>query len=73
MSVNDYDAKLFDVIEGLVADGEFGKWSPAFGVARQVIHNGYKSLTRKQRALYDGCGDDRNHVRRFRQFQSERY
>jgi hypothetical protein len=53
MSVNDYDAELFDRIEDLVAEGILEEGSPAFGVAQHVIHQGYASLTAKQKALYD--------------------
>lgn len=53
MSVNDYDEQLYDAIEDLVAEGELEKGTPAYGVAQQVIHNGYDSLTPKQRTLYD--------------------
>jgi hypothetical protein len=53
MSVNDYDAELFDAIEDLVAEGELEKATPAFGIAQQVIHRGYDSLSPSQRTIYD--------------------
>ena len=53
MSVNDYDEQLYDAIEDLLAEGELEKGTPAYGIAQQVIHNGYESLTPKQRTLYD--------------------
>jgi hypothetical protein len=53
MSVNDYDEELYLAIEDLVASLELEKGSPAYGVAQQVIHSGYDSLSQKQRALYD--------------------
>jgi hypothetical protein len=53
MSVNDYDEQLYDAIEDLLAEGELEKDTPAYGIAQQVIHNGYNSLTPKQRTLYD--------------------
>lgn len=54
MSVNDYDEELYLAIEDLVDSGNLEEGTPAYGVAQQVIHNGYDSLTSKQRALYDG-------------------
>ena len=53
MSVNDYDVDLYEAIEDLVAEGELEKGTPAYGIAQQVIHNSYESLTPKQRTLYD--------------------
>lgn len=53
MSVNDYDAALYDAIEDLVAESELEKDTPAYGIAQQVVHMGYHSLTAKQRTLYD--------------------
>jgi hypothetical protein len=53
MSVNDYDVELFEAIEDLVAEGELEAGSDPFGVAQQVIHRGYESLSPKQRTLYD--------------------
>jgi hypothetical protein len=35
MSVNDYDAELFEAIEDLVAEGEIEEGSPAHGIARK--------------------------------------
>jgi hypothetical protein len=53
MSVNDYDAELYDAIEDLVAEGELEQGTAALGIARQVIHTGYDSLSPAQRAVYD--------------------
>jgi hypothetical protein len=53
MGANDYDAGLFDAIEDLVADGELEQGTAALGIARQVIHTGYESLSPAQRAVYD--------------------
>ncbi len=53
MSVNDYDDELYDRITDLVDELELEKGSDAFGVAMQVVHQGYRSLTPRQRALYD--------------------
>jgi hypothetical protein len=53
ISVNDYDEALHEAIEDLVDQGLLEEGSPAFGVAQQVIHQGYDSLTLWQRAVYD--------------------
>ena len=34
-------------------EGELETGTPAFGIAQQVIHDGYDSLPPKQRTLYD--------------------
>jgi hypothetical protein len=53
VSVNDYDAEHYNDIEDLTAEGELEEGSPAHGVAQQVTHEGYASLTAKQRTLYN--------------------
>ena len=53
MSVNDYDEDLHLAIEDLVDCGDLEKGQPAYGVAQQVIHQNYESLSPKQQALYD--------------------
>ena len=53
MSVNDYDVELHEAIRDLVEEGILEKATPAYGVAQQVIHIGYDSLSPKQRWLYD--------------------
>ncbi|MCH9049492.1 MAG: hypothetical protein IIA72_00155 [Proteobacteria bacterium] len=53
MSVNDYDEDLHLAIEDIVDCGDLEKDEAAYGVAQQVIHRGYESLSPKQRKLYD--------------------
>jgi alpha-amylase/alpha-mannosidase (GH57 family) len=54
---NDHiDLELSDSINELVDSGEIQKGTPAFGVAQQVIHSGYDSLSQNQKSVYD------NHV-----------
>jgi len=51
--VNDYDVDLYEAIEDLIDEVLLEKGTPAYGIAQRVIHNGYDSLTPKQRTLYD--------------------
>ena len=54
MGHNDHiNFQLHDVIRDLAEKGSIEAGTPAYGVAQQVIHSGYESLTTKQRALYD--------------------
>ena len=53
MSVNDYDEELYLMIEDLVDEGELEKDTPAYGISQQVIHQGYDSLTPRQKSVYD--------------------
>lgn len=53
MSVNDYDEGFYYEIEDLVDEGILDATSPAYGVAKQVLHQGYESLTPKQKSVYD--------------------
>jgi hypothetical protein len=53
MSVNDYDAELTTGFGGWSTELELEENSPAHGVALQVIHQGYNSLSSNQRYLYD--------------------
>jgi len=51
---NDHiDMDLHYAITDLVDEGYIEDKSPAYGVAQQVIHSGYDSLSQKQRILYD--------------------
>lgn len=49
MSVNDYDEDLY----GRITELDLDEKSPAYGIAQQVIHMGYDSLSAKQRYIYD--------------------
>lgn len=54
MGHNDHiDFGLYEAIQDLIEEGIIGEKDNAAGVARQVIHSGYDSLTAKQRTLYD--------------------
>jgi hypothetical protein len=54
MGHNDHiDWDLLEFIRDLVEEGEIEEGTSAFGVAQQVIHSGYESLSAKQRAVYD--------------------
>jgi hypothetical protein len=54
MGWNDHiDFELHDLIEDLVDEGYIEKGTASYGVAQQVIHSGYDSLSPKQRYVYD--------------------
>jgi|HubBroStandDraft_4_1064222.scaffolds.fasta_scaffold288435_2 hypothetical protein len=53
MSVNDYDVDLYEAVRDLVDEGLLEEGTPAYGIAQQVVHLGYDSLSPKQRTLYD--------------------
>jgi hypothetical protein len=54
MGWNDHiDFELHDAIEDLLDEGYLEEGTPAYGIAQQVIHSGYESLTAKQRYVYD--------------------
>jgi hypothetical protein len=50
---SDFDKPLAEAIEALLKYGDLDKGAPAYGVALKAIHNGYPSLTRMEKALYD--------------------
>jgi hypothetical protein len=51
--MNSIDFELNEAIQDLIESGVLNDKDDACGVARQVIHQGYGSLTPKQRSLYD--------------------
>lgn len=53
MGVADYDAELFEAVKDLDDQGILPKGHAAYGIAQQVIHDGYDSLSVAQRAVYD--------------------
>ena len=53
MDTNAFDQQLSDAIEALLQHGDLDKGAPAYGVALKAIHNGYPSLTRMEKSLYD--------------------
>jgi hypothetical protein len=53
VSVNDYDAALYEAIKDLVDEGLLEMDTTAYGIAQHVIHIGYESLSPRQRSVYD--------------------
>jgi hypothetical protein len=53
VSVNDYDAELYEAIKDLVDEGLLEIDTTAYGIAQHVIHIGYESLSPRQRSVYD--------------------
>jgi hypothetical protein len=53
MSVNDYDVDLYEAVRDLVDEDLLEEGTPAYGIAQQVVHLGYDSLSPKQRTLYN--------------------
>lgn len=54
MGYNDHiDYELDEAINDLFESGYLEKGSAAYGIAQFVIHNGYNSLSSKQRFVYD--------------------
>ena len=49
MSVNDYDEDLYARVQDLQLDEK----SAAYGIAMQVVYQGYGSLSPKQRYVYE--------------------
>ena len=54
MGYNDHiDFNLLGAINDLVDEGLLEKGTPAYGIAQQVIHAGYDSLSANQKYVYD--------------------
>jgi hypothetical protein len=54
MGFNDHvDFDLHEAMQDLLDEGMLEEGTPAYGIAQQVIHTGYDSLSPKQRTLYD--------------------
>ena len=55
MGFNDHmpDEEFADELEQLALDGYLQKGTAAFGIAQQVLHRGYSSLTESQQHIYD--------------------
>jgi hypothetical protein len=49
----DYDVELFEAIKRLVNKGVLSKDTLAHAISQKVVYEGYESLTRDQRLLYD--------------------
>jgi hypothetical protein len=52
MDFNDFDTHLQKSIRTLLLKNEFEEGSPAFGIAHQVVRQGFHSLSWKQRFIY---------------------
>ena len=53
MSANDYDEGLYEAVRDLVVAGRLRDPSPAYGIALQVVHQGFGSLSEFQRYIYE--------------------
>jgi hypothetical protein len=54
MGWNDHvDWQFNEEIQDLVDNGELEEGTPAYGIAQRVIHQGYDSLSPKQRWVFD--------------------
>ena len=54
MAHNDHvDFDLYELVQGLIDQGDIVVGTPTYGIAQQVISSGYGSLTSKDRVIYD--------------------
>ncbi|MFV3292290.1 hypothetical protein ACNFBR_26615 [Pseudomonas sp. NY11955] len=54
MGWNDHiDWDMNDAIQDLVDEGLLVEGTPGYGIAQQVIHSGYDSLSEKQKHVFD--------------------
>lgn len=54
MGWNDHvDWELNDAIQDLVDEGLLAEGTPAYGIAQQVIHSGFESLSEPQKHAFD--------------------
>ena len=54
MDLNDFDTRSQENIRTLLLKNELREGTPAFGIAVQVVRQGLRSLTWKQRFVYLG-------------------
>ena len=52
MDLNDFDTRLQENIRTLLLKNELREGTPAFGIAIQVVRQGVRSLSWKQRFIY---------------------
>lgn len=52
MDLNDFDTRLQENIRTLLLKNELREGTPAFGIAIQVVGQGLRSLSWKQRFIY---------------------
>ena len=54
MGWNDHvDFELYETVSDAVDEGHLEEGTPAYGIAQQVIDQGYDSLSDKQKWIYD--------------------
>jgi hypothetical protein len=54
MGSNDHiDLELYELVEDAADEGYLERETAAYGIAQKVIHEGYESLSQKQRYVYD--------------------
>ena len=52
MAPNDFDVRLQENIQSLLSKSELSDGTPAFGIAAQILSQGFHSLSWKQRFVY---------------------
>lgn len=52
MDLNDFEIRLQKSLRTLLLKNEFEEGTPAFGIAHQVVRQGFRSLSWKQRFIY---------------------
>ena len=52
MAPNDFDVRLQENIQSLLSKSELRDGTPAFGIAAQILSQGFHSLSWKQRFVY---------------------
>ena len=52
MAPNDFDIRLQENIQSLLSQRELSDGTPAFGIAAQILSQGFHSLSWKQRFVY---------------------
>jgi hypothetical protein len=52
MDLNDFDTRLQENIRTLLLTNELREGTPAFSIAMQVVRQGFRSLSWKQRFVY---------------------
>lgn len=51
--IDDIDWDLLAQIDDLIDSGDLEEGTKEYGIAQQVVHQGYESLSPKQRYVYD--------------------
>ena len=66
--LDDIDWDLLELIDDLVGSGDLEEGTKEYGIAQQVVHQGYESLSPKQRYVFD-----KNVARLLKERAEERY